>query len=106
MRLGRRGILPARCIASGAGLRVCNVQIVTRVGKRGNRRVRVIGRRHVALTGGSRRLRVRLSRYGRRVVGRHRRGRQVRLVFIASDDDGASARFERRVRLVRPARRR
>ncbi len=106
MRLGRRGILPARCIASGAGLRVCNVQIVTRVGKRGNRRVRVIGRRHAALTGGSRRLRVRLSRYGRRVVGRHRRGRQVRLVFIASDDDGASARFERRVRLVRPARRR
>ncbi len=106
MRLGRRGILPTRCIASGGGLRVCNVQIVTRVGKPGRRRVRVIGRSHVAMTGGSRRLLVRLSRYGRRVVGRHRRGRQVRLVFIASDDDGASARFERRVRLVRPARRR
>jgi len=77
--------------------------VVTRVGKSGRKRVRVIGRRHVAMTGGSRRLRLRLSRYGRRVVGRHRRGRRVRLVFIASDDDGASARFERRARLVRPA---
>jgi len=79
---------------------------VTRVGKPGRKRVRIIGRRHVAMTVGTRRLRVRLSRYGRRVVGRHRRGRQVRLVFIASDREGATARFERRARLVRPARRR
>ena len=106
MRLGRRGAFGVRCTASGGGLRFCNVQIVTRVGKAGRKRVRVIGRRHVATSGGTRTLRVRLSRYGRRVVGRHRRGRQVRLVFIASDGDGATARFERRARLVRPARRR
>lgn len=101
-----RSVFGVRCIASGGGLRFCNVQVVTRVGKRGQERVRIIGRRHVAMTGGSRRLRVRLSRYGRRVVGRHRRGREVRLVFIASDDEGATARFERRSRLVRPSRRR
>ena len=106
IRLGRRGVFPVRCVASGGGLRFCNVQVVTSAGKPGRRRVRVIGRRHVATTGGSRGLRVRLSRYGRRVVGRHRRGRRVRLVFIASDADGASARFERRARLVRPKRRR
>lgn len=106
IRLPRRAIFGANCVASGGGLRFCNVQVVTAVGKPGQKRTRVIGRRHVATKGGSRRLRVRLSRYGRRVVARHRRGRQVRLVFIASDADGASARFERRVHLVRPARRR
>jgi len=106
IRPGRRVVFGTRCTASGAGLRFCNLQVVTRVGKPGRKRVRIIGRRHVAMTVGTRRLRVRLSRYGRRVVGRHRRGRQVRLVFIASDREGATARFERRARLVRPARRR
>ena len=106
IRPGRRGAFGARCVASGGGLRFCNVRVVTRVGQPGRKRVRVIGRRHVAMAGGARRLRVRLSRYGRRVVGRHRRGRQVRLVFIASDEDGATARFERRARMVRSARRR
>ncbi len=100
MRLGRKGAFGVRCVASGGGLRFCNVQVTTGVGRPGRRRTRVIGRRHVASTGGSRRLRVRLSRYGRRVVSRGPRGRRVRLVFIASDDDGASARFERRARLV------
>lgn len=103
----RRARFNTRCVASGARLRFCNLQIVTRAGKRGQRRDRIIGRRHVAMTDGSRRLRVRLSRYGRRVVARRgRRGRQVRLVFIASDDDGATARHERSARLVRPSRRR
>jgi len=106
IRPGSRGVFPVRCTASGGGLRFCNVQVLTRVGKPGHKSVRIVGRRHVAMTGGTRRLRVRLSRYGRRVVGRDRRGRQVRLVFIASDEDGASARFEHRARLVRPARRR
>jgi hypothetical protein len=105
IRLGRRGAFKARCVASGGGLRFCNVQVVTRVGKRGQTRVRIIGRRHVAMTGGSRRVRVRLSRYGRRLVSRHRRGRQVRLVFIAGDEDGATARFERHARLLRRTRR-
>jgi len=106
IRADRRGAFGVRCTASGGGLRFCNVQVVARVGKPGRARLRVIGRRHVATSGGTRRLRVRLSRLGRRVVGRQRRGRQVRLVFIASDDDGATARDVRRVRVVRPARRR
>ncbi len=106
IRLARRGSFPTRCTASGGGLRFCNLQVVTRVGRSGRKRVRILGRRHVAMTDGSGRLRVRLNRYGRRLVRRQRRGREVRLVFIASDADGASARFERRVRLVRPLRRR
>lgn len=107
VRPSRRAVFPTTCEASGGGLRFCNVQVVTQVGPAGRTRPRIIGRRHVAMTGGSRRLRVRLSRDGRRLVGRNgRRGRQVSLVFIASDDDGASARFERGARLVRPSRRR
>ena len=104
VRPDARGAFGTRCTASGGGLRFCNVQVLIQVGEPGRRRSRIIGRRHVRMTTGTRDLRVRLSRYGRRVVGRTRRGRQVRLAFIASDSDGASARFERRARLVRPSR--
>lgn len=104
IRPGRRGVFGTRCVASGGGLRFCSVRVVTRVGRPGRRRVRVIGRRQVAMSGGSRLLHVRLSPLGRRVVSRHRRGRRVQLVFTAGDGDGASARFERRARLVRAAR--
>ena len=54
------------------------------------------------MTGGSRRVRLRLNRYGRRVMRRHkRRGRRVRLTFTVSDGDGASATHRRSARLLR-----
>ena len=54
----------------------------------GARRILATGR--VAMTGGSRRVRLRLTRYGRRVLRRHpKRGRRVRLTFTVDDGDGA-----------------
>jgi hypothetical protein len=102
----RRGALRARCRASGGGLRSCTVLVRAKMGRRGRKRTRTIGRGRVAMRGGSRRVRVRLNRTGRRLVRRHRRGRRVRLVFTVSDGDGASARDQRRTRLVQRRRRR
>jgi hypothetical protein len=101
----RRGALRARCRASGGGLRSCTVLVRAKLGRRGRKRTWTVGRGRVAMRGGSRRVRVRLNRRGRRLVRRHRRGRRVRLVFIVSDGDGATARDQRRTRLLRRRRR-
>jgi hypothetical protein len=100
LRPNGRGSLLTRCTASGGDLRECVVRAVIRT-RRG--RVRTLGTGRVRMSGGSRRVRVRLSRFGLRVTSRHRRGRTLRLTFTASDGDGATARSERRVRVL-PAR--
>ena len=100
-RVSRRGAFRARCRASGGGLRECRVAATIRSGRPGRRRTRTLGSARLRMTGGSRRVRVRLGRYGRRLVARHPRGLRVRLIFTASDWDGATAQATRRVRLLR-----
>ena len=59
------------------------------------------------MTGGSRRVRLRLNRYGRRVLRRHaKKGRRVRLTFTVNDGDGATATARRQARLLRARKRR
>jgi len=107
IRIGRKGGFRVRCRASGADLRHCAVAATLRTGRGKRRRVRVVARGRVAFTRpGSRRVRMRTTRLGRRLVKRsRRRGRLVRLVFTAADGDGASATASRRTRLVRAPRR-
>ena len=101
IRPSRRGAFLTRCRAGGGGLRECRVTATVRSGRRGSRRTRTLGTGRVRMTAGNRRVRVRLGRYGRRVLRRHRRGLRVRLAFTASDADGATAEAARRVRLLR-----
>ena len=98
----RRGAFTVRCRAYGGGLRSCTVRAYVNVRRRGRRtRPRTIGGGRIATRGGSRRVRVRLNRAGRRLVRRHRqRGRAVRLVFVASDHDGDEARHRWRTKLL------
>ena len=104
MRPSRRRYL-TRCTASGGGLRQCAVKATITSGRRGRRRTLATGR--VAMTGGSRRVRLRLNRYGRRVMRRHaRKGRRVRLTFTVSDGDGATASARRAARLLRARKKR
>ena len=104
----RRGAFPARCRAYGGGLRSCTVRAYVNVRRRGKRtRPRTIGSGRVSMRGGSRRVRVQLNRAGLRLVRRHRkRGRAVRLVFVASDEDGDEARHRWRTKLVRAKKKR
>jgi hypothetical protein len=102
LRPTRRGSILTRCTASGGGLTDCVVRAQIRTGPRGRQRTRTLGSRRVRMSSGSRRVRVRLNRLGRRMA---RRRRAVRLVFTASDGDGATARAERRARLLPPRRR-
>ena len=68
----------------------------------GKRARRTLAAGRVAMSPGSKRVRLRLNRYGRRVLRRHaRRGRRVRLTFTVNDGDGASAAARRTVRLLR-----
>ena len=104
----RRQRYATRCTASGAGLRACAVSATIRTGRRGRRRTRTVATGRVAMTGGSRsrRVRLRLNRYGRRVMRRHARtGRRVRLTFTVNDGDGATASARRTVRLLRARKR-
>lgn len=99
MRPVRRRYL-TRCTASGGGLKECRVTASITTGRGGKRRTLASGR--VAMTGGSRRVKLRLNRYGRRVLRRHpRSGRRVRLTFKVSDGDGATAQTRRAARLLR-----
>ena len=93
----RSGRFATRCLASGARVRSCSVAAVIR----SRRRNRAVGRGRVRMGEGSRRIRVRLNRRGRRLLARHAKGRRVRLLFVVSDGDGAEARGSRRTRLVR-----
>ena len=96
-----------RCTASGAGLKACAVRATISTGRRGRRRTRTLATGRVAMTGGSRRVRLRLNRYGRRVLRRHKKkGRRVRLTFSVNDGDGATAAASRKVRLLRARKRR
>ena len=104
IRPGRGGLFATRCTASGGGLRSCEVRAVIRIGKTKRKRVRVLGGRRVAMKTGTRRVRVKLNRLGRRVASRHRSGRRMRLVFTVTDGDGASAKAVRRARLLAPGR--
>jgi hypothetical protein len=97
IRPTRRGAFLTRCRASGGGLRACAVTAAVRTGR--PRRTRTIGRGRVRMSGGSRRVRVRLDRGGRTLL--RRRGVRARLVFTADDGDGATAQATRRVRLLR-----
>jgi hypothetical protein len=100
----RREALRARCRARGAGLRSCAVRAQITTGRAGRKRVRGIGRGRVRMRPGSRRVRIRLNRFGRRVVRLHRRGRRIKLVFTARDAEGNSARHVRRTRVLVPRR--
>jgi len=100
----RRGAFGARCTASGGGLRACTATALVRI-RRGDRYVtRRIARGRRAMGPGTRRLKLRLNRRGRRLLRRHQKGRRFRLVFVADDGDGAQARAARRARLVRKRR--
>jgi len=100
IRVSRRGRFLTRCAASGAGLNRCSVAATIRIGPR--RRVRKVAAGRVRMTGGSRRVRMRLTRAGRRVLRIHgRRGRRVRVTFTAVGAEGATARVAKRARLVR-----
>ena len=101
LRPTRRRYL-TRCTASGGGLRECAVSATIYTGRRGKRRRRTLATGRVAMTGGSKRVRLRLNRYGRRVLRRHgRKGRRARLTFTVNDGDGASATARRTARLLR-----
>jgi hypothetical protein len=104
----RRRAVRVRCRARGARLRSCAVraQIATR--RRGRLRIRVVGNGRVRMRPGTRRVRVSLNRFGRRVLRVHPRGRRMKLVFVARDAEGNAARDVRRTRLLRaqPPRRR
>ena len=95
----RRGVFGARCTASGGGLRMCTASAVARVRRAGKIVTWRLARGRVKMSDGSRRVRVRLNRRGRRVLRRHPRGRRLRVVFVADDGDGAQARDVRRTRL-------
>jgi hypothetical protein len=101
----RRQRYLTRCTATGADVKACAVTATIATG-RGRRRRAVAGGR-VAMGPGSKRVRLRLNRYGRRVLRRHaRKGRRVRLTFSVSDGDGASATARRAARLLRARKRR
>jgi hypothetical protein len=103
IRVSRRGRFLTRCRASGAGLNRCSVAATIRVGPR--RRVRKVAAGRVRMTGGSRRVRMRLTRAGRRVLRVHgRRGRGARVVFTAVGAEGERARARKHVRLLRTPR--
>lgn len=96
-----------RCTASGAGLKECVVKATIWTGRRGRRRTRTLATGRVAMSGGSRRVRLRLNRYGRRVLRRHaKKGRRARLTFTVNDGDGATASARRKARLLRARKRR
>ena len=96
----RRRAVRVRCRARGAGLRSCSVRAQIFTGRLGRKRVRVIGRGRVRMRPGTRRVRVRLNRIGRRVLRVHRRGRRIKVVFTARDDEGNKVRHVRRTRLL------
>ena len=101
----RRAAFATRCTASGGGLRACSATAVARIRRPGRVISRAIARGNVQMTGGTRRVRLRLNRPGRRLLRRHPGGRRLRVVFVADDRDGARARDVQRTRLrMRPAR--
>jgi len=106
LRASRKGQFLTRCTASGAGLRECTVRATIRVRRRGRLTARTLGTGAVQMSPGSRQVRVKLNRAGRRVLRRHRRGRRVRLDFVVSDGDGARASDRRATRLLRARGRR
>jgi hypothetical protein len=97
----RGGALPARCHATGGGVESCSAIATIRVRRRGGRVVRTIASGRVTMSAGTRRMRLRLNRLGRRILRRHPRGRRFRVVFTVSDGDGAEAQSVRRSRLTR-----
>ena len=101
IRPSRRGSFLTRCTAWGGDLRQCAVTATIRTGRPGRRRTRTLGTGRARMSGGSRRVRVRLNRAGRAALRRRARGIAVRLTFTADDGDGATARAGRRVRLLR-----
>ena len=103
IRVSRRGRFLTRCAASGAGLNRCSVAATIRTGPKGRRTVRKVAAGRVLMSGGSRRVQMRLTQAGRRVLRIHgRRGRRVRVVFTAVGAEGATAQVAKRSRLVRP----
>ena len=102
----RRGAFPVLCHASGGDVRSCSATAVIRVRRRGRLRARTIASQRVPMNAGSRRIRLRLNRLGRRALRRNPRGRGFRVVFTAGDGDGAEARDVRSSRLARARRRR
>jgi hypothetical protein len=96
----RRGAFRARCTASGGGLRACSATAVVRIRRQGRAVARTVARGRAEMSGGTRRLKLRLTRRGRSLLRRHPRGRRLRIVFVADDGDGATARAVRRTRLV------
>jgi len=103
IRVSRRGRFLTRCTASGAGLNRCSVAATIRTGPKGRRTVRKVAAGRVLMSGGSRRVQMRLTQAGRRVLRIHgRRGRRVRVVFTAVGAEGATAQVAKRSRLVRP----
>jgi hypothetical protein len=100
-----RGRLRAPSRASGARVQSCAVRVRATFGKRGRRRVRTLGRGRVRMGEETRRVRIRLNKRGRRMLRRRPRGKRVRLEFVVSDGDGATARDVRRTKLL-PRKRR
>jgi len=100
VKLGKRAPR-VRCRASGGGLKACTVTARMSIGKGKRRRVKTVGSARARFAGGSRVLRLRLTRTGRKAIAAAgARGRRVKLVFVADDGDGAEARHVRRARLV------
>jgi hypothetical protein len=97
----RRRAVRVRCRAQGAGLRSCVVRAQIFTGRPGRKRVRVIGRGRVRMRPGVGRVRVRLNRLGVRLPRVHRRGRRIKVVFTARDEEGNTVRHVRRTRLLR-----
>jgi len=91
----RNGRVRAVCEAAGGGLRTCALAV------RGRGRTILRGRR--GMEPGEVTVSARLTRAGARLLGPRAKVVPVRLVFTASDGDGAVAREVRRARLRLPA---
>ena len=99
VRVGKRAPR-VRCRASGGDLRACTVTARMSVGTGKRRKVVSAGTGRARFKGGTRVLRLRLTRAARREIAKRPKGRSVKLVFVADDGDGAEARHVRRVRLL------